>query len=253
MHPRLLVLVLTLNDLWGNSSLLRAVESGWSADRLPFVSARRAADGTVALLAPDGVDPLRVERLRGRFDTLFGWRHSSYLSNWLRHNLLRRWPHARTAVTATLRGRQADTSPDTPPRSEWRAIIRAPSLPPVFEEALELAGFALDQFVERTRRDGAALVILATYELGGRDDRAFRRLHALAAARGIPVINQHDYIVGRGAGIRDARWPRDGHWSPAGHQWAAEALLEHLRRHPEICRPRGQTARGSSMPMDAPP
>ena len=101
-----------------------------------------------------------------------------------------------------------------------------------------LLGFALDQFVERTRRDGAALVILAAYDLGGRGDRAFGRLHALAAARGIPVINQHDYIVSRGQKVRDAHWPRDAHWSPAGHQWAADALLEHLRHNPQICRPR---------------
>ena len=82
------------------------------------------------------------------------------------------------------------------------------------------------------------MVILATYDLGGRDSRAFRRLHALASARDIPVVSQRDYIVSRGGKVRDAHLPRDYHWSPTGHQWAAEALLEHLRRNPQICPPR---------------
>ena len=117
--------------------------------------------------------------------------------------------------------------------------MRAAELSPEFEEALALTGFVLDRFVERTRRDGAALVILATHEFRARGDRAFNRQQALAAARGIPVINLRDHIVRRGGEVRNARWPHDFHWSPAGHQWAAEALLEHLRRNPEVCAARG--------------
>ena len=46
---------------------------------------------------------------------------------------------------------------------------------------------------------------------------------------------EHDYIVRRGGEVRNARWPHDGHWNAAGHEWAAEALLQHLQRNPEIC------------------
>ena len=233
LRPRLLTLVLTLNDLWGNSSLLRSVGAGWNPDHLPFVSVRRAADGALTLLPPD---PDGLVYRRGGYGGLSAMLRSSYLLVWSRYHLW--WPllpHLPAAATDTLASRQRRAAPDVPPRWEWNDAVRAAELSPFFEEALALLGFALDQFVERTRRDGAALVILATHRLGGRSDRAFGRLQTLAAARGIPVINQYDYILSQGGDIRDAHWPHDGHWSQAGHQWAAEALLEHLHSNPQIC------------------
>ena len=183
LRPRLLVLVLTLNDLWGNSPLLRSLGAGWDSDHLPFVSVRRAADGALTLLPPEPDPAYR----RGRFDRLPAMLRSSYLLVWSRYQLW--WPllqHLPAPVTATLEPQHGRAFPDVPPRWEWNDAVRAPELSPVFEEALALLGFALDQFVERTRRDGAAMVILAAYDLGGRGDRPFGRLHALTAARGIP-------------------------------------------------------------------
>ena len=235
LHPRVLVLVFTLNDLWENSSVLRGMISGWDADSLPFVTVRRESDGTFTLLPPDAGPVKRRNRFRGLAATL----QSSYFVTWLRGHLNRRWPQLEAAVNDALQRSPRPRFSGIPLQWQWSRAFRAPSLAPEFEEALALAGFALDQFVERTRRDGVALVILAAYNLGGRDDPAFGRLRALTEARDIPVVNQYDYIVGRGGNVEDAHWPHDGHWSPAGHQWAAEALLEYLRRNPEICRPRG--------------
>ena len=96
-------------------------------------------------------------------------------------------------------------------------------------------GFALDQFKARTERDGAVLAILATYRVGQSGDRVFDRLHDLAAARGIPVISQRAWIERRGEDVRDARWTHDAHWTPTGHRWAAEALLEWLTRNQDVC------------------
>ena len=109
---------------------------------------------------------------------------------------------------------------------------------PVFRDALDMTAFALDQFKARADRDGAALAILKTYALGGRKTPwggLSGWLNAAAEARGIPVIGQYDYILRRGGRIEDARWPHDAHWSPTGHRWAAEALLEYLKQHPETC------------------
>ena len=67
----------------------------------------------------------------------------------------------------------------------------------------------------------------------------FDGLQAMAAARSIPVVSQHDYIIRQGGRIEDAYWPHNAHWSPTGHRWAAEALLEWLREHQDVCEPRG--------------
>ena len=57
----------------------------------------------------------------------------------------------------------------------------------------------------------------------------------MAGELGIPVINQHEWIANNGYYVHDAHWPHDAHWNPQGHQWAAEAILDWLRRRPEVC------------------
>ena len=103
---------------------------------------------------------------------------------------------------------------------------------PFYTEAFAFTAFGLDEFKKRTERDGAALVILATHAMSR---GVLVRLEEMAAARGIPVIDQGDYIRRQGAELRDAHWAHDCHWNPAGHQWAAEALLEYLKRNRDVC------------------
>ena len=108
-------------------------------------------------------------------------------------------------------------------------------LPPVFKEALELTGFALDEFKRRADQDGVHLVILAVHHNGDSRNPFQVTLDDLAAPRGILVLSQHDHILRQGGAIEDANWPYDGHWTPAGHQWAAEVMLDHLKQNPELC------------------
>ena len=68
------------------------------------------------------------------------------------------------------------------------------TLLPSIEKELAFTAFALDQFKERTERDGASLVILASHAMGTRGHAFFDHMNALAEARGIPVIDQYDYI-----------------------------------------------------------
>ena len=107
--------------------------------------------------------------------------------------------------------------------------------PPVFREGPEFAGFALDEFAERARRDGADIVILSTHRMGHRNTRLSILLREMADPRGIPVINLHEYIIAQGTAIGNAHFVGDVHWNAAGHQWAAEALLEYLKQNREIC------------------
>ena len=128
-------------------------------------------------------------------------------------------------------------------------LLYARDLPPVYEDALDFTGFALDQFRERADRDGAALVILSSHYIGTRGDLGFDRLTALAEPRGIPVIDYNDYVIRQGAEPRrDARWKHDSHWNTAGHRWAAEALLEYLKENQEICTRRKRPATPPPLP-----
>ena len=107
-------------------------------------------------------------------------------------------------------------------------------LHPVFQDALDMTGFALDQFRARADRDGVMLVILA-HGMKDIGNEMYNRWNAMAEARGIPVIDLHDYIIRRGGKAEKARWIHDFHWNPTGHQWVAEALLEYLKLHPGVC------------------
>ena len=109
------------------------------------------------------------------------------------------------------------------------------NLPPVFEDALQYTAFALEQFRQRADRDGAKLVILASHMVKAHGTILFERMSKMAATLGIPVIDQTDYILRQGADLSDVHWPHNRHWNPAGHRWAAEALLEYIEEHPAIC------------------
>lgn len=108
---------------------------------------------------------------------------------------------------------------------------------PLFQDVVDMTAFGLDQFKARADRDGVALIILTTHIM--RTAGVFDWMKALTEARGIPVIDQYGYILPQGGvkkgRIQDARWPHDNHWNPTGHRWAAEALLEYLKQHPEVC------------------
>ena len=106
---------------------------------------------------------------------------------------------------------------------------------PFYEEALAFTAFGLDQFKERAVRDGAALVILATHGMHRFGGGTFARMSEMAAERGIPVIDQGDYIHRQGGGIEAANFAHDGHWNATGHRWAAQALLEYLKRNQDVC------------------
>ena len=248
LHPKLLVLVFAANDFANNTPLLKTGLWG--------LMARKRLDGELELAGPspqyqlpEGSQQSGVQSgvaLAGRkivFKTVF----HSWFALWLSAKKKALFPRPPSNARQRFsRKREAlMRQPGYAAMSEgwqptgWADLERGfhrRDLPPFYEDALQYTRFALEQFQQRADRDGAALVILAAHELmthGG--THIFERMSEMAATLGIPVIDQADYILRQGAKLSDAHWPHDGHWTPAGHQWAAEALLEYIEQRPEVC------------------
>ncbi len=252
LRPALIVLVFVNNDFMNNAPILEGLHRGVDPDRLAEVSATRGTDGTITLRPPHPPSP--ESRLATMASTSPPWysRATDYLTGM---SAFANWLDAKRRASAS-----DDTDPELvaqvvllsrrSPRyaallEGWRPTTRSrlgrpfkstQDLPPVHEDALDFTAFALDQFRERADRDGAALVILSAHHTGTRSAPGFDRLTALAEPRGIPIIDYNDYVLRQGAvPWRDATWAHDGHWTAAGHQWAAEALLEYLKRNQKLC------------------
>ncbi len=201
--PKIVVLVFTSNDF---------------DDNYPNVKVRFKKRFVIATKADDGGFELRPP-CRGRGCAPIG---PSPLSAWhrIKRGIVRRsyalgMLYKKKEALAVLRDSRSFASPS--------------------REALEYTVFALDQWMVRARRDDFALVALATHTMGTRGDVQFDLLNALASARGIPVVDQEAHIVRQGGRVSDAHWAHDFHWNAAGHQWAAEALMEWLEQNPEAC------------------
>ena len=251
LRPKLVVLVFVPNDFVDNDAVLQALRQGWGPDHIPRVSAvvdtrtgaprlRPPAPEYAAFRLPSPPAPPRSWLAKA-------WRkttETSYFALWLKAKFNALFPPAtdpqliarvdalrqRPGYAPRLAGWQPTTIPD------MEKVFLAPQRPRAFEEALAFTAFALDEFQRRAERDGFALAILASHAMRNDGHGFFAQMQAMADARDIPVIDQFDYILRQGAEVQAAYWPHDYHWNAAGHQWAAEALLEYLTRHPAVCR-----------------
>ena len=265
LRPNLVVLVFVENDFADHSAAVQAIRWGWNPDRAPYALPARAEDGSIRLRPPDPgyaehalpwlwtfIAPSPPGRIEAAARALAD---RSRFARWLDAKRRALFPgdrlpplQRRAETVAAIPGyrwildgwRPANYYPDGPQVFAANfggaaAFFFAEDPPPLFAEALEFTAWALAEFRRRADRDGAAAVVLSVSENGGRDSRVNAVLQSMADPLGIPVLNQHDWILYRGGRIEDARWPHDAHWSPQGHQWAAEAILDWLRRHPEAC------------------
>ena len=244
LNPKFVVLVFSTNDFSDNSTLLHSLAYGIDPDRLPFMSAHKDANGVLKLRPPD---PEFGRFLLPRLPTPWhrqAWQRLirvSYFAKWVdTKDFL--WSYDnRPQVKAWLdiiaeRPCCASLLDGQLPADWANAFERIERLPPILEEAMEYTAFGIEQFKRRANRDNATLAILPVApQMGTQGDPQFDRLNAIAEARGIPIINNYDYIVRRGHAPEDARWSHDPHWNPTGHQWAAEAVLEWLKENQEGC------------------
>ena len=209
LRPKLVVLVFVENDLYENAR----------EGMYPFVTAKKDETGTLTLRPPTATASPGFE---GRTRTQLPFVKSLFKSARSIPFLKRAAERLTKVIKMSYFAQWLDTKLDSMVVSRLRARPAATS-------------FALDKFKERTDRDGASLAILTSHTIGRRGERMFDRFRAMADERGIPVIDQYDYIIRKGGRIEDAHWTHDDHWNAAGHRWAAEALFEYLEQHPETC------------------
>ena len=260
MEPEVVVLVVYRNDFADNSAAVTATDRGFDPERMPVLTAVRGPEGAFRLRPP------HPEALRDRWRRSAGFsgalagalragwqklRGVSFLLDWFHGKAVAAFG-ARVAANRSARGEALGRDPryetalaGLPPEAARRdlPLVLARELgepeagrSPAVREAVAATAFALDEFRTRAARDGAVLLLFATHALR-EFPGPFETLTALASERGLPVVDQHDYIVRRKGRERlpEAEYPNDGHWTPLGHRWAAEALLEYLREHPEVC------------------
>ena len=210
--PKLVVLSFTWNDYSNN---------GWwmpSVGDSPYAHVRTAQDGSLELITPGG----RVSMPPSGFSLV---------------NRLWRW------MPVALRPYSVSWAEHR--RAIWRRnlITAFPSMtrpPPVLTKGQVTAtGFALDQWemrVESGPRPPRLVVLAAhTMQKNPRNRAASEVLKELAAERDISVIDQMGHILAQGGDPLDVHFANEAHWSPQGHQWAAEALLDWMAANPSVC------------------
>ncbi len=260
--PDVVVLVFTGNDFANNSAVLESVRYGWHPLHPPKLFYER--DPKTGTFTPIPIDPSWQDRLLATAPgelaqppAMVSWlTRESYLYNWLYSGFLKSSPGLNAWLTGNplplvdvYRHRMHEISKDPkysgvfdgwdPEEADMDSVFTRENLPPLFEEAIAMTGHAFDEFQERAGRDGFGLLVFSeTHASKVYDGKRLShdRLKKLLADRGIPLIDQYDYITAKGLDLSALSFPRDRHWNEQGHEWAAEALLEYFKDHPEVCR-----------------
>ncbi len=203
--PKLVVLVFVPNDFDDNGrSPMRGV---------PFAHVRVGQDGRLELTTP-GASPLRPPpppRSWGFVPAAL----RPYAGTWGRWRL----PIWRVNLSMAL------------------PFLARPEPWPWRPRDQTFTAFALDEWKKNTQEAGSSLIVLSGWVAtrSPQTQSMINTMKRLAVERDIPAIDQMDHILARGGNPRDAYWLNDAHWSPQGHQWAAEALLDWLAAHPSVC------------------
>ena len=226
MSPDMVVLVFFRNDLWyDNPTKGYALTPGYVPQRLPYGQAVPDEDGNMRWFPPaidfsDAVFTRAAEsRNSWRNRAIYRAADASYFMRWL--GIKTKLISVNDSVYRWFR-----PSEDSVRRyTEWTRLMEDRG--GMFDE-WGFTEFGLEQFKRRADHDGVALMVLATHDVGDEGHPIFEGLSAIAESLDIKVISQRDYILRQGGRMEDARWHTDPHWTSKGHQWAAEAVWEHI-------------------------
>jgi hypothetical protein len=244
--PDLIVLSFVSNDFANNSALLEAIRNGWHPAHTPRVFARETASGpALQQIDPDWLRH-RLPQAADERPRWHVWLHrTSRFYRWLYTKLTLQYPDLAARIgreptevqrTAARIAALAKIAPESaaklngwdPGKAPIDAVFSTEGpMPPAFEEALRLTGFAFDIYKERAKLDGARMLVLGSHELGPVQEK---RLKGVLDARDIPFVSLAAMIASTGRQTTEAQWRHDAHWSPQGHKWAAEALSAEIEK-----------------------
>jgi len=220
LSPDVVILLFVGNDFANNSPLLEGARNGWDPQHVPRLFMHKTKEGQCSRL------PI--------------------VSDWQKHVI------AGGTVPERAKQLRAMSPEYNSAFADWDAtkedidtvFYHTYKLPPAFEEAVDLTKCALQEWQTLAKQDGFSLIVAATENVATRyliDVPETRgqifRLQRILNELQIPLLDLHPEFAKRGD-LQTARWKFDGHWSPAGHRWAADSILQFLMRSGLLNRPR---------------
>ena len=203
LKPDLVILLFVSNDFANNSPVLESLRHGWHPDHLPRVFMRERPGQPCerlpidpawhkSLLAGDMAERARQLRaMSPEFDNgLRGWQPS--------------------------RGRKASDGLQD-------IFLGHGPLLPAFEAAVALTKCAFVEWQKLAEQDGFKLLVASADNVAGQ----IERLKAITSELELPLLDLHQEFV-KHHDPALAQFKSDGHWSPNGHRWAAEAVAKYL-------------------------
>ena len=122
-------------------------------------------------------------------------------------------------------------------------------LPPAFEEALTLTKCAFAEWKKIAAEDGFSLLVVAEERVENPNGMGqIKRLKTMLDELDLPLLNLRPEFSKRGD-LSAARWKFDGHWTPIGHRWAADAIFDYLSA-PRAARSRTRSTSPSFAPSN---
>lgn len=260
LKPDLVILVFVSNDFANNSNILEALRNGWHPDSAPRTFAKKLENMNYTLSPIDSdwqskkLAPLATDIKNNR---LHKWlKDTSYLYRWtwlklsLLYPKIKRLEGPTNADQVLNRVHQLEIEPLLAQRlTGWKdhyaldidRPFHNPYLTQVYQDAIDMTKFALQEFKKRTDADGAQLLILAASQLRTStkpEDKlhyAFQRLKNITDELDIPLIDQYDFILRQSGDLLDAQFRHDQHWTMQGHRWAADAIQQWLENNNINC------------------
>ena len=94
----------------------------------------------------------------------------------------------------------------------------------------------MDQWVELAKQENFKIVGFLVRDFANYSGQ-LNAWRTILDDRGIPYIEQDEFLKAKGYDAKYEHQLRDGHWSALGHRWAAESIVEFLKKHPGLTMP----------------